>query len=235
MHVNADFSRLVRVLPNEHHWVPSPQPGVERVMLDRVGAEQARATSLVRYAPGSRFPVHEHPAGEEILVLAGTFSADGQDYPAGWYLRNPPGSRHQPSSAEGTLIFVKLRQMQAHERETVQLDTQQPSAWQHAQGREVCSLYADAFEQTTLQRLPPGVAVFTGLLPGAELLVLTGELLADGVTCAPGSWIRLPAGEYPGFVAGDAGVTLYLKIARPGPADLQASSAAMPRNCARMK
>ena len=32
--------------------------GVERVLLDRVGAELAVATSLVRYAPGSSFSEH---------------------------------------------------------------------------------------------------------------------------------------------------------------------------------
>jgi len=32
----------------------SPLPGVERWMLDRVGGEVARATSLVRYAAGAK-------------------------------------------------------------------------------------------------------------------------------------------------------------------------------------
>ena len=31
----------------------APQGGVERVMLDRLGGEQARAASIVRYAPDS--------------------------------------------------------------------------------------------------------------------------------------------------------------------------------------
>ncbi|SUV87500.1 ChrR Cupin-like domain [Bordetella pertussis] len=63
-------------------------------MLDRWGGEKGRATSIVRYAPGACFPRHEHPGGEEILVLAGSFSEEGGRYPAGWYLRNPPGSSH---------------------------------------------------------------------------------------------------------------------------------------------
>lgn len=67
MRLNADFSRRAIVTPEQYQWVASPQSGVERVMLDRVGEEKARATSIVRYAPGSWFPQHPHPGGEEIL------------------------------------------------------------------------------------------------------------------------------------------------------------------------
>jgi anti-sigma factor ChrR (cupin superfamily) len=48
MQVNSDFSLRASVTPDEYHWVSSPQAGVERVMLDRIGAEKARATSIVR-------------------------------------------------------------------------------------------------------------------------------------------------------------------------------------------
>ena len=98
MILHADFSRRATVPAQAHHWVPSPQPGELRMMLDRLGGEHARATSLVRYAPGSVFPPHGHPGGEEILVLDGTFSDASGSYGAGWYLRNPPGSAHQPAS-----------------------------------------------------------------------------------------------------------------------------------------
>ena len=58
------------VRPNDYQRVKSPGGEVERVMLDRIGGETARATSLVRYAPQSIFPEHQHPLGEEILVLS---------------------------------------------------------------------------------------------------------------------------------------------------------------------
>ncbi|MCG2606450.1 MAG: anti-sigma factor, partial [Achromobacter sp.] len=51
MLVNADFSRPASVSPADYRWTASPQGGVERVLLDRVGAEQARATSALRAAP----------------------------------------------------------------------------------------------------------------------------------------------------------------------------------------
>jgi anti-sigma factor ChrR (cupin superfamily) len=41
-------------------------------------------------------------------VLEGTFADEHGVYPAGTYLRNPPGSRHHPYSPDGCVIFVKL-------------------------------------------------------------------------------------------------------------------------------
>jgi len=214
--IHADFSRRAVVAPHQYQWVASPQGGVERVMLDRVGAEKARATSIVRYAPGSHFPAHQHPGGEEILVLSGTFSEDGRHFPAGWYLRNPPGSSHRPASEEGAVIFVKLRQMKPREQRAVRIDTRAPSSWQNQQVREVCPLFSDEAEQTSLQRLALGQALFAEPVEGAELLVLTGSVVADGESYGRGSWMRLPAGSYPGIVAGAHGTTLYLKRGRLG-------------------
>ncbi|MFT3720431.1 cupin domain-containing protein [Pseudorhodoferax sp.] len=215
MLINADFSRPAIVSPRHYQWVASPQGGVERVMLDRVGAEKARATSIVRYAPGSHFPLHRHPGGEEILVLSGTFSEDGMHYPAGWYLRNPPGSSHRPSSPEGAVVFVKLQQMRPHERRAVRIDTRAASSWHGEAGREACPLFSDEAEQTSLRRLAPGEAVFTAPIDGAELLVLAGHVVADGARYERGSWMRLPAGPCPGIAAGTHGTTLYLKVGRP--------------------
>ncbi|VWB42103.1 anti-ECFsigma factor ChrR [Burkholderia lata] len=215
MLVNADFSRRVVVAPHQYRWVASPQAGVERVMLDRLGGEQARATSLVRYAPASCFPPHLHPEGEEILVLSGTFSEDGAHYPAGWYLRNPPGSSHRPSSREGAILFVKLRQMRAGERQRVRVDTNDPAAWQRRDGREICPLFANDVEQVCLQRLAPREAMFSAPTDGAEVLVLAGEIEDDARFHGHGSWMRLPKGEYPEIVAGAHGATVYLKTSRP--------------------
>jgi anti-sigma factor ChrR (cupin superfamily) len=212
MLVNADFSRAVIVAPHQYEWVASPQPGVERVMLDRIGAEQARATSIVRYAPDSSFPPHAHPGGEEILVMSGTFSDELGDFPEGWYLRNPPGSSHRPSSRPGTLIFVKLRQMEESETQPVRIDTRDAARWHEQQGgRAVCPLYSGEREQACLQRVAPHTPIFPGPVDGAELLVLEGELLVDGQRCTRGAWIRLPAGHYPSLAAGQQGATFYLK------------------------
>ena len=92
-------------------------------MLDRVGDEVARATSIVRYEPGSQFSAHTHDLGEEFFVLDGIFSDEHGDYPAGTYVRNPPGSSHTPYTVEGCTIFVKLRQFDLEDQTPVHIDT----------------------------------------------------------------------------------------------------------------
>lgn len=217
MLINADFTCRASLAPEHYQWVSSPQNGVERVMLDRVGAEKARATSIVRYAPDSYFPHHLHPGGEEILVLSGTFSADNIDYPAGCYLRNPPNSGHQPYSKEGAVIFVKLWQMPAAEARYVAIDTNDAANWQKQGNRDVCHLFSDASEQVSLKRLNANEALFTGTVKGgAEILVLDGEMIDaeipdDAQIYTRGGWIRLPVGALPPIKAGEYGATVYLK------------------------
>lgn len=212
MLINADFYCRAALAPEHYQWVQSPQNGVERVMLDRVGAEKARATSIVRYAPESNFPHHLHPGGEEILVLSGTFSADNSHYPTGWYLRNPPTSGHQPYSQEGAIIFVKLWQMTVDETDHVAIDTNDEDNWQAQGGREVCHLYSDIREQVSLQRINAGEVLFSDAIAGgAEILVLEGTLIDAGQTYQSGGWIRLPVDATAQITAGANGATVYLK------------------------
>ena len=211
MLINADFSRRAIVEPQHYQWVASPQEGVARMMLDRVGAEKARATSIVRYAPHSRFRHHPHPGGEEILVLTGTFSEADEHFPAGWYLRNPPGSSHQPSSREGAVIFVKLRQMPASEREHVRINTADPTAWRTQDDRTICPLFEGKNERVCLQRLGAGKSLLNPSVDGAELLVLAGDVVMEGHCYDSGSWIRIPAGELLTAAGGMNGATVYLK------------------------
>jgi anti-sigma factor ChrR (cupin superfamily) len=114
MPLRTDFTEPVTLQTKDLPWEPSPAPGVERRYLVRDEAF-GLVTSIVRYAPGASFPAHAHPGGEEILVLEGTFADEHGVYPAGTYLRNPPGSRHHPYSPDGCVIFVKL----GHLRQTM--------------------------------------------------------------------------------------------------------------------
>ena len=211
MRVNDDFQSRAIVSAAEQRWVPSPLPGVERVMLDRLGAERGRATSLVRYAPGSSFPAHGHPGGEEILVLQGTFSDESGDHGPGWYLRHPPGSNHRPWSTDGALIFVKLWQMPDSETSTVRTHTGNTATWMRDADIERCPLYASDAEQVQLLRLPARAAFQPDTARGAELLVVEGGLAEAHATYEPFSWMRLPCGDAAAFTAGPAGATLYLK------------------------
>jgi anti-sigma factor ChrR (cupin superfamily) len=107
MQLRTDISEAIILQTTELPWHPSPAPGVERRMLSRDDATGV-VTSIVRYAPGASYPAHSHPGGEEILVLEGTFADEYGLYPAGTYLRNPPGSAHHPYSPDGCVLFVKL-------------------------------------------------------------------------------------------------------------------------------
>ena len=157
--LNADLSRPAAVDSEALAWIDSPIPGVERRMLERDGDEVARATSLVRYAPASVFSPHTHGAGEEFLVLEGVFSDETGDFPAGFYVRNPPGSRHMPFSAAGAVILVKLRQMPPEETASVRLDTRDPALWRDlGPGRREAVLLDAPWERVAMLRLAPGHA-----------------------------------------------------------------------------
>lgn len=194
MRLNADFSQPVVIRPGDVPWLPSPLAGVERRMLDRVGEELARATSIVRYAPGSQFTAHGHPGGEEFLVLEGVFSDERGDYPAGTYVRNPIGSRHTPFSRDGCIIFVKLMQFAADDTCEVVIDSRNAD-WcpGPVPGSQVLALHQHGHEQVMLLRYAPG----TRCAPqrpwgGEEVLVLAGTWQDERGDYPPGTWLRSP-------------------------------------------
>lgn len=211
MLINADFNQRAVVRAEQYEWMPSPQPGVERVMLDRIGAEKARATSIVRYALGSTFPAHRHPGGEEILVLKGEFMEDGIPYPAGWYLRSPPGSSHAPSSPTGATLFVKLWQMTPEETQAIRVDTNDPKHWRENEGRAICMLLDQSDESVCLQKIRPHAALFEHSLRNVEILVLAGSLIEDGLHYKAGSWLRFPGSDQAAVITGDEGAKIYMR------------------------
>ena len=213
MKINADLTMPAAVRSDELPWVPSPLPGVERRMLERDGDEVARVTSLVRYAPGSRFPAHTHTGGEEFLVLHGTFSDDYGDFPAGTYVRNPVGSRHAPHSENGTTILVKLWWMHPDDQDFVRIDTRREDLWQAAEfpGVDVMPLHAFNDETTAVYRLAPGSELPERVLDGGEeIFVLDGALDGADGEYGAGSWCRTPIGNSPALVS-TAGARLFVK------------------------
>jgi anti-sigma factor ChrR (cupin superfamily) len=154
MELNADFSRRIAVHAARLPWVASPMAGVERRMLDRIGNEVARATSIVRYAPGSHFSPHTHGGGEEFFVLEGIFRDEQGEYPAGTYVRNPPTSRHTPGSEPGCVLFVKLWQFDLTDRTQIGIETD-GMPYRPATGRsgvELIPLFCDSREEVRLER-----------------------------------------------------------------------------------
>lgn len=213
MELNADFARRVVVHAGRLDWVPSPMAGVERRMLDRIGDEVARATSIVRYAPVSRFSPHTHGGGEEFLVLDGVFQDAHGDYPAGSYVRNPPTSRHTPGSVSGCTIFVKLWQFAPEDRSAVRIETQ-ARPYLPAPGRpgvEIMPLFRDGREDVRLERWAAGARIALAAPGGAEMLVLGGDFEEHGERFEPQSWLRLPEGDTLRLTAGPGGCEAWVK------------------------
>jgi anti-sigma factor ChrR (cupin superfamily) len=215
MLLNDDLTVRALVHAARLDWVPSPTQGVERRMLFRVGDEKARATSIVRYARNSHFPRHRHPGGEEFLVLEGTFQDETGEFPAGSYVRNPPGSSHAPGSVEGCTIFVKLWQFREDDRQRiVRLPGEGTRAAAAPGALASLTLFESPYEWVGLEDWGPGVAVEVANPRGLEVLVLSGSLRQDHDELEPLTWMRLPAGQPLLARAGPAGVRVWLKSAQ---------------------
>ena len=191
--LNMNFEQRIVINTAEVDWQPSPMPGVWRKPLAREEAERGHATSIVRYEPGARFSAHDHPLGEEILVLEGTFSDESGDYPAGTYFRNPEGFRHAPYSEEGCVILVKLHQFQASDREHVVIDTYNAEFRPGQGGLTVLPLHQHEAEQVALVRWPAGERFQPHRhFGGEEIFVISGELRDEHGRYPAGTWIRSP-------------------------------------------
>lgn len=217
LHDNFDL-RVALAPPREQSWQDSPMQGVERRMLDRVGGEVARATSLVRYAAGSHFESHTHHGGEEFLVLEGVFSDQYGDYPAGTYIRNPPGSAHAPFSRTGCVLFVKLWQFAAQDLEPVRINTH-TEPWRQGMvpGLTVMPLHEHDGVSSALVRWAPDTRFNTHIhMGGEEILVLEGVFQDEYGRYEQGSWLRNPRmSKHTPFTAAE-GALIYVKVGHLG-------------------
>jgi anti-sigma factor ChrR (cupin superfamily) len=213
MEINADFGSRAVMHASRMPWIASPTPEVKRRMLDRLGGEVARATSIVSYAPGSRFPAHSHGGGEEFLVLDGIFSDETGDFPAGTYIRNPIGTRHTPGSGPGCILFVKLWQFDAADTVPACIDTRKPkfSPVAGRSGVEAAPLHHYGTEQVRLEHWAPGSEIELPLPKGGEFLVLEGSFAEAGEQFEAHSWLRHPAGAAVRATAGPEGCRVWCK------------------------
>jgi len=214
MRVNADFTQTVIITPAKYTWTPSPMPGVERMMLDRIGDEVARATSIVRYAPDSSFPTHIHGGGEEIFVLGGIFADEHGNYGKGYYLRNPIGTSHAPKvGPKGATIFVKLHQFSAEDTVQKKIDTTSEK-WQssHHGAITILPLHEFGAETVKLIKCAADTDIPTEeLANGAEILVVEGGISDKDSHYQQGAWLRYPYGSLPILKSETGGTLLFVK------------------------
>lgn len=181
-------------------WTESPGGHVLRKRVHLSGpAESGQVTSVVRYAPGARFPAHDHPEGEEILVLDGVFSDEYGDWQAGTYLLNPEGFHHGPFSQPGCTLFVKLRQYPGKDRIHIAAQTNDmPWSGSRRAAVDCKTLYnQEAYtDHMRLERWKSAAATGVTTFPmGAELFVLEGSFDDQYGSYRSHSWLRIPAGE----------------------------------------
>ncbi len=206
MNLNANFDERVIVHSDEVEWKASPMPGVDRRMLDRIGDEVARATTIVRYAPESKFSAHTHTGGEEFIVIDGVFQDEHGDFPVGTYVRNPPTSSHTPGSEEGCTIFVKLWQFDPDDRTQITIDMND-----ELKNTDKAVLFEDARETVSVQNWKAGESIAIDLPLGGEFLVLEGGFHDGEDDLRKHSWLRLPQGSQLNAKAGDNGAKVWIK------------------------
>lgn len=217
--VNANFhERVVVPPPVDADWQRSPCDGVLRRRLDLWDAPIERATSLVRYAAGASFRAHTHERGEEFLVLDGVFEDEHGQYPAGTYVRNPPGSRHTPGSSSGCSLLVKLCQYTPGDTQSVRIDTNQAN-WHPGlvPGLTVLPLHEQQGISTALVRWAPHTAFTPHTHPGGEeIFVLNGLFRDEQGEYPAGTWLRNPRWSRHMPSTGAEGATIWVKVGHIG-------------------
>ena len=213
MKINADFNERVVLHGAEMDWVETRMEGVKRRMLDRVGAESGRATSIVSYDPKSKFASHVHTGGEEFIVLDGVFQDEHGDFPVGSYIRNPPESSHTPGSDEGCMIFVKLWQFDKNDRTEVKMNYDQLVSTKDADrpGVSVTPLHKDQYEEVRIEEWETDTSVMVEDEGGIEILVIDGSFEESGDQLKKLSWLRVPVGSTVKAKAGLQGARVWIK------------------------
>lgn len=188
-----NFSQRVVIDTHQQPWIASPRAGVWRKPLAREEAERGHATSLVKFEAGAHFSEHDHPLGEEILVLSGVFSDQSGDYHAGTYFRNPEGFIHAPFSKEGCVLLVKLHQFKDGDNEHVVIDTKKTYWSSGIGGLSVMPLHSFKGESTALVKWPKGERFqLHRHFGGEEVFVIKGEFIDEYGRYPQGTWIRSP-------------------------------------------
>ncbi len=96
----------VTVRAREGEWrMLVPGTEIKMLMVDREAGFQS---FLLRLAPGTLLPPHDHNILEECLLLEGDMLIGDRAYAAGDYHAALPGSRHAPiSTRNGGLVFLR--------------------------------------------------------------------------------------------------------------------------------
>lgn len=101
-------NQLVR--SNEIKWKPLGEENAEGIFIKSLlfDEETHRSpTILLKFESGATYPLHNHPAGEEIFVLEGDIKLGKDELFAGDYLFTAVDNKHRVSTKNGCVILLK--------------------------------------------------------------------------------------------------------------------------------
>lgn len=194
MQINSDISKRVAIQQSTLPWIATPLAGIQIRTLEDGGEATARATAIVKCAPGSRIVDCTRELGEEIMVLDGVLTDEFGSYGKGSYVKSPPGSDHACESASGCLLFVKRHPLESGDDWRIVVDTATMPWYQGlVDGLSVMPLSESGTQHTALVRWAPG----TRFNPhrhygGEEIYVLDGVFEDEHGRYPAGSWLRSP-------------------------------------------
>jgi anti-sigma factor ChrR (cupin superfamily) len=193
MKINSDISKRVVIQQATLPWIDTPWAGVQYRALERGADDAARATSIIRYAPGSCLS-SSCEFGEEIVVLDGVLTDEFGSYRKGDYLKNPPGSSRACESASGCMLFVKQHHLEIEDDQRIVVESATKPWYQGlVDGLSVMPLSEFGTRHTALVRWAPGTRFNAHRhFGGEEIYVLDGVFEDEFGRYPAGSWMRSP-------------------------------------------
>ncbi len=101
-------NQLVR--SNEIEWKPLAEKGVSGVFVKSLlyDEETSRSpTILLKFEAGAKYPLHNHPEGEEVFVLEGDIHLGKDHLFAGDFLFTAPNNLHAVRTDGGCVVLLK--------------------------------------------------------------------------------------------------------------------------------
>jgi len=109
--MNIDINNYL-VHTRQTEWKSLNEEGIDTsgifVKILRYDDKQQRPPSFIlKFEPGSGYPYHNHPGGEELFVLKGSCVIEGVTLHEGDYLYTPPNFKHSVKTETGCeLMFI---------------------------------------------------------------------------------------------------------------------------------
>ncbi len=209
--LNLNFNERIVINASQLAWVGALAPRVWHKQFERELPGRGRSTSLVRCQTNAFFEKHTHPMGEEVLVLDGVYADEHGEYPAGTYLRYPPGSAHKPYSETGCILFVKVDHFQEGDDQRVVIREDELNWTRHECGCSMATLHSYGEEHTALVKWSQGQCPpVHSRQGGEEILILEGDLADEHGTYPSRTWIRYPHLSEHNFVS-EEGALVFIK------------------------